>query len=156
MKWVGLAFFIVFTVRLLRTLSERNTLTTVLGAVYLKSELKTSLYRSLQPLLFMCVFLVNDQELGNTCYQMELQVFKAMVLTSAIRMARDWRVWFFSPVLYYSAFFLTAFVFLNLFVPGLPTCKWEWRFLLNVLVSQSNKTRQVGAGYSRLTACWRL
>lgn len=79
----------MFTVRLLRTLSERNTLTTVLGAVYLKSELKTSLYRSLQPLLFMCVFLVKDQELGNTCYQMELQVFKAMVLTSAIRMARD-------------------------------------------------------------------
>lgn len=79
----------MFAVRVLRALSERNTFATVLGGVYLKSELKTSLYKSVQPLLFVCIFLVKDQELGNTCYQKELQVFKAMVLTSAIKMARD-------------------------------------------------------------------
>lgn len=144
----------MLAVRLLRALSERNTFATVLGGVYLKSELKTPLCRSLQPLLFVCIFLVKDQELGNTGYQKKLQVFKAMVLTAAIRMARDWRGFF--PVLLLFCLLLPSFVFFNLFVPGLPTCKWEWRFLLNVLVSQrDNKNRQVRAGYSWLTASWR-
>lgn len=79
----------MFTVRLLRALGERNTLATVLGGVYLTSELKTSLYRSLQLLLFVCLFLVRDLVLVNTCYLKELQVFKGVVLTSAIRIARD-------------------------------------------------------------------
>lgn len=95
----SLAFFIVLAVRILRVLSERNTLTTVLGSVYLKSEFKTSLYRSLQPLLFVFIFLVKDQEVGNTIYQKELQVFKAM----ALRWQRIEEG--FSSTFYYSASF---------------------------------------------------
>lgn len=155
MKWVLLAFFIVLAVRLLKALSERNTFATVLGGVYLKIELKTSLYRSLQPLLFVCIFLIKDQDLGNTCYPKELQVFKAMVLTLAIRMEGIEGLFF--PVLLLFCLLLPTFVLLNLFVPGLPTCQWQWRFLLNVLVSlRDNKSRQVRAGYSWVTASWRL
>lgn len=82
-------FHSVFAVRVLRALSERNTFATVLGDVYLKSELKTLLYKSVQPLVFVCIFLVKDRELGNTCYRKEQQLFKAVVLTSAIKMSRD-------------------------------------------------------------------
>lgn len=154
MKWVVSAFFIVLVVRILRTLSERNTLTTVLGSVYLRSEFKTSLYRSLQPLLFVFIFLVKDQEVGNTIYQMELQVFTVVVLTPGIKMAKDRRGDFQYVLLF--CLLLYAFVFLNLFVPVFPTCKWEWRFLLNVLVPQwDSKNRQVRAGYYWLAACWR-
>lgn len=62
MKRVVLALFIVLVVKMLRALSERKTFTTVWGSVYLKSVFKTSLYRSLQPLLFAFIFLVKDQE----------------------------------------------------------------------------------------------
>lgn len=54
-------------VRILRALSERNTLTTVLESVYLENEFKTSLYRNLQPLVFVFSFLVKDQEERKYC-----------------------------------------------------------------------------------------
>lgn len=113
----------MLVVRILRALSERNTLTTVLGSVYLKFEFKTSLYRSLQPLLFVFIFLIEDQEVGNTIYQKELQVFKAVVLTPGIKMAKDRRE-VFQYILLFCLHF-PAFVFLNLFVPGFSTCKWK-------------------------------
>lgn len=56
----------MLVVRILRALSERNTLT-ALGSVYLKSEFKTSLYRNLQPLVFVFMFLVKDQEERKYC-----------------------------------------------------------------------------------------
>lgn len=75
--------------RILRALGERNTLTPVLGSVYLKKEFQTSLYRSLQPLLFVFVFLVQDQEGGNHVYQKELQVLKAVILTPGVKMLKE-------------------------------------------------------------------
>lgn len=75
--------------RILRALRERGTLTAVLGSVYLKNEFKTSLYQSLQPLLFVFVFLVKDQEEGNNVYQKELQVLKAAVLTPGIKTIKE-------------------------------------------------------------------
>lgn len=113
----------MLAVRILRVLGERNTLTTVLGSVYLKREFKTSLYRNLQPLLFVFIFLVKDQEVGNTIYQKELQVFEAVILTPGIKMAKDRRGVFRYILLF--CLLLHAFVFLNLFVPGFSTCKWE-------------------------------
>lgn len=54
-------FHSVFAVRVLRALSERNTFATVLGDVYLKSELK-HYYTKVYNHLYLCVYFWSKTE----------------------------------------------------------------------------------------------